>query len=183
MRGSCYYSGIFRRISASKSSLPDCRLRLGGQGKKKGPACFWVHTRGASLEEPQNTERRTSQQKPGIRARGRQNKRESPRLPKVWGGGHGTSLWGQPFKGKVTLGDTGITYKPWRDSMASVEICNERAPSRDTCTTIAPVGIPGAELHPNRPHLAAARRWVRVIFRRERGVDSFPRVWGCWLAP
>ena len=63
--------------SLHPTSMPDCMQRLGVRGKVSSH--FWVSAGEASQEERQNPERGTLQQKPGIRARGGQNKCESPR--------------------------------------------------------------------------------------------------------
>lgn len=98
--------------SLHPTSMPDCMQRLGVRGKVSSH--FWVSAGEASQEERQNPERRPLQQKPGIRARGGQNKGESPRSPKGlggvgWGGAGGrpwTSLSGLYHEGQqgyVTL--------------------------------------------------------------------------------
>ena len=102
--------------SLHPTSMPDCMQRLGVRGKVSSH--FWVSAGEASQEERQNPERGTLQQKPGIRARGGQNKCESPRTPKGLGWGVGrpwTSLSGLYHKGQVALGDSRVMSpcKPW----------------------------------------------------------------------
>ena len=153
--------------------MPDCMQRLGVRGKVSSH--FWVSAGEASQEERQNPERGTLQQKPGIRARGGQNKCESPRTPKGLGWGVGrpwTSLSGLYHKGQVALGDSRVMSpcKSWGGGIRWLLwefVFN--------CTAIVPAGILGLEAHRGLPHLASAGWWGSGDFCERELCRQLPR--------
>lgn len=145
--------------SLHPTSMPDCMQRPGVRGKASSH--FWVRAGEASREE---------RKKPGIRARGGQNKCESPRIPKGLGGvGVGgrpwTSLSGLYHKGQqgyVTLQVLGeIRWLLWEFVF--------------NCTATVPAGILGLEPHPGLPHLASAGSWGSGDFRERELCRQPPR--------